>query len=106
MSGVLTDQAFNPYGGSDLYQGASACAPAVYPCSSRSRVVSFDRPDANGNGAGSYLSLLYPLTRFAEEHSLDVTYWTDITLSTNGGLLGDHKVLIFRPGSRSWPTPG
>ncbi len=102
MSGVLTDQAFNPYGHYDLYQGATACAPGVYPCSSRSRVVSFDRPYANGKGAASYLSLVYPLTRFAEQHSLDVTYWTDITLSTDGHLLSDHRVMISPGHDEEW----
>ncbi len=102
MTGVLTDQAFNPYGGFDLYQGASACASNVYPCSSRSRVVSFDRPYDVGNGAGSYLSLMYPLTYFAEQHSLDVTYWTDITLSTHGSLLTSHRVLISPGHDEEW----
>jgi hypothetical protein len=102
MSGVLTDQAFNPYGSYDLYQGAAACAPHVYPCSTRSRVVSFDRPYATGDGAGSYLSLVYPLTSFAEQHSLDVTYWTDITLATNGSLLTDHRVLISPGHDEEW----
>jgi hypothetical protein len=102
MAGVLTDQAFNPYGSYDLYQGATACAPDVYPCSSRSRVVSFDRPYGVGNGAGSYLSLMYPLTRFAEEHGLDVTYWTDITLSTDGSLLTHHRVLISPGHDEEW----
>jgi hypothetical protein len=102
MSGVLTNQAFNAFGGYDLYQGATACAPGVYPCSTRARVVSFDRPYAEGDGASSYLTLEYPLTRFAEMHGLDVTYWTDITLSTNGDLLSNHKVLISPGHDEEW----
>ncbi len=102
MSGVLTDQAFNPFGGYDLYQGATACAPNEYPCSSRSLVVSFDRPYANGSGAGSYLSLIYPLTRFAEQEGLDVTYWTDITLATHGNLLVNHRALISPGHDEEW----
>jgi hypothetical protein len=104
MDGVLTTEVFNPFGGYDLYQGASACAQDVYPCSSRSLVVSFDRPYANsyGNGAGTYLSLVYPLTRLAEENGLDVTYWTDITLATDGGTLSDHKVLISTGHDEEW----
>lgn len=104
MSGVLTQQVFNPFGGYDLYQGATACAPQHYPCSSRSRVVSFDRPYANsyGNGSASYLSLVYPLTRFAEKHGLNVTYWTDITLATHGKLLSRHKVLISPGHDEEW----
>jgi len=102
MSGVLTDQAFNSFGGYDLYQGATQCDPDVYPCSSRSRVVSFDRPYAIGDGAGSYLSLVYPLTRLAEENGLDVTYWTDITLADDGNLLTNHKVLISPGHDEEW----
>ncbi len=102
MSGVLTNQAFNAFGGYDLYQGATPCAPNVYPCSTRARVVSFDRPYAEGDGASSYLTLEYPLTRFAEMHGLDVTYWTDITLSTNGNLLTNHKVLISPGHDEEW----
>lgn len=104
MSGVLTEEVFNPFGGYDLYQGATPCAPNHYPCSTRSRVVSFDRPYATsyGNGAASYLSLVYPLTRFAEKHGLDVTYWTDITLATHGNLLDNHKVLISPGHDEEW----
>ncbi len=104
MSGVLTQQVFNPFGGYDLYQGATPCAPGHYPCSSRSRVVSFDRPYATnyGNGSASYLSLVYPLTRLAEKHGLNVTYWTDITLARHGKLLSNHKVLISPGHDEEW----
>jgi hypothetical protein len=102
MDGVLTTQVFNPYGGYDLYGGATPCAPHVYPCSSRSRVVSFDRPYGYGNGAGTYLSLVYPLTRLAEGEGLDVTYWTDITLVTGAAPLTDHKVLISTGHDEEW----
>jgi hypothetical protein len=102
MSGVLTDDAFNSFGGFDLYQGATSCAPQVYPCSTRARVVSFDRPYLEGNGAASYLQLVYPLTRFAEENGLDVTYWTDIVLARRGNLLTNHKVLISAGHDEEW----
>lgn len=102
MDGVITDQVFNPYGGYDLYQGATPCAPGIYPCSTRSRVVSFDRPYASGDGAGDYLSLIYPLTRLMEERGLDVTYWTDITLAEHGNLLTDHRVLISTGHDEEW----
>jgi hypothetical protein len=102
MDGVLTTQAFNPFGGYDLYRGATPCAPDVYPCSSRSRVVSFDRPYGYGNGAGTYLSLVYPLTRLAEQEGLDVTYWTDITLAAGAAPLTDHRVLISTGHDEEW----
>lgn len=104
MSGVLSDQVFNPFGGYDLYQGATPCAPGVYPCSSRSRVVSFDRPYVNSqeNGAGNMLSLVYPLTRYVEQHGLDVTYWSDITLAEHGNLLTDHRLLMSPGHDEEW----
>jgi hypothetical protein len=102
MDGVLTTQVFNPFGGYDLYKGATPCTPDVYPCSSRSRVVSFDRPYGYGDGAGTYLSLVYPLTRLAEEEGLDVTYWTDITLATGAAPLTNHRVLISTGHDEEW----
>lgn len=102
MDPVLTTQVFNPFGGYDLYQGATPCAPKVYPCSTRARVVSFDRPYGYGNGAGTYLTLVYPLTRLAEEDGLDVTYWTDITLATDGSALRHHTVLISAGHDEEW----
>lgn len=101
MDGSFTDQVFNDYGGYDLYQAATPCAPGVYPCSARSRVVSFDRPYA-GAGDGGYLALTYPLTRLAEQHGLDVTYWTDLTLHEDGGLLDHHAVLMSPGHDEEW----
>jgi len=102
MDGNITWQVFNPFGGYDLYQGATPCAPNHYPCSTRARIVSFDRPYGYGNGAASYLSLVYPLTRFAEKHGLNVTYWTDITLARHGNLLERHRVLISPGHDEEW----
>ena len=104
MDGVLTDQVFNAFGGYSLYQSASGCAPHQYPCSGRSRVVSFDRPYANSddNGAGGYLGLTYPLTRFVEEEGLDVAYWTDITLAEHGDLLTNHHMLMSPGHDEEW----
>lgn len=101
MDGSLTDQVFNAYGGADLYQGATPCAPGVYPCSSRARVVSFDRPYI-GQGDGGYLGLTYPLTRLAESRGLDVTYWTDLILHEHGDLLSRHTVLLSPGHDEEW----
>jgi hypothetical protein len=101
MDASLTEQAFNTFGGYDFYQGATPCAPGVYPCSSRARVVSFDRP-YTAPGDGGYLGLTYPLTRLAEEHGLDVTYWTNITLDEHGALLSRHRMLISPAHDEEW----
>lgn len=101
MEGVLTWQAFNPYGGYDLYEGQPP-GLSGYPYPTRSRIVSFDRPYGYGEGAADFLSNEYPLIYFAEEHGLDVTYWTDITLATHGNLLLRHKVLISLGHDEEW----
>jgi len=103
MAGVLTWQAFNPFGGYDLYEGQPPGLKG-YPYPTRSRVLSFDRPYANsyGNGAASFLGNEYPLIRFMEQHGLDVTYWTDVTLAEHGNLLADHKVLISPGHDEEW----
>lgn len=101
MDGSLTDQVFNAYGGADLYQGVTPCAARIYPCSTRARVVSFDRP-YRGQGDGGYLGLTYPLTRLAEQHGLDVTYWTDLTLAEHGDLLTRHAVLLSPGHDEEW----
>ncbi len=101
MEGVLTWQAFNPFGGYDLYTGQPP-GLSGYPYPTRSRVLSFDRPYGYGNGAASFLTNEYPLIRFMEEHGLDVTYWTDITLATHGNLLANHKALISLGHDEEW----
>jgi hypothetical protein len=103
MAGVLTWQVFNPFGGYDLYEGQPPGLKG-YPYPTRSRVVSFDRPYATsyGNGAASFLGNEYPLIYYAEEHGLDVTYWTDITLAEHGNLLANHTVLISPGHDEEW----
>ncbi len=102
MAGVFTWQAFNPFGGYDLYQGP--VSEPGYPPPNRARVLSFDRPYATsyGYGAASFLGNEYPLIRFMEKHGLDVTYWTDMTLATHGNLLTNHKVLLSPGHDEEW----
>jgi len=101
MAAVLTWQAFNPYGGYDLYGGGPPGLTG-YPPPDRSRVLSFDRPYAYGDGAASFLGNEYPLIRFVEKHGLDVTYWTNITLATHGNLLMNHKALLSLGHDEEW----
>ncbi|MCL4422300.1 MAG: hypothetical protein M1115_03885 [Actinobacteria bacterium] len=101
MAAVLTWQAFNPYGGYDLYLGGPPGLKG-YPDPDRARVLSFDRPYGYGDGAASFLGEEYPIIRFAEKHGLDVTYWTDITLATHGNLLTNHKALLSLGHDEEW----
>jgi hypothetical protein len=99
---VYTWQAWNSYGGYDFYQGLGTCPAAVYPICSRSLMVSFDRPYAAEQGSGNFLTLEYPLVRFAEQHGLDVTYATDVTVEQHPGYLLRHKVLLSLGHDECW----
>jgi hypothetical protein len=98
---VFTWQAWNSYGGYDFYAGREQCPPGVYPLCSRARVVSFDRPYAP-QGAGDFLGSELMLVQFAEEHGLDVTYATDVTLVEHPAFLLQHKALLSLGHDECW----
>jgi hypothetical protein len=79
-----------------------SCPPGVYPVCNRARVVSYDRPYAAEQGAGNFLALEFPLVKWAEQHALDVTYATDLTVQENPGYLLRHKVLLSLGHDECW----
>ncbi len=96
---VTTWQAYNLWGGYDLYQGPDGSA------ATRSRVVSFDRPyDWSGKGAGDFLGNEYPLVRLVEALGLDVTYWTDVDLHEHPERLLAHRALVSLGHDEYWST--
>lgn len=99
---VFTWQAWNPYGGYDYYVGQGDCPANVYPLCSRARVVSYDRPYADGQGTGDFLSLEAPLVRLLEQHGLDVTYTDDLLVQDHPGVLSGHKVLLSLGHDECW----
>jgi hypothetical protein len=99
QNAVTTWQAYNRWGGRNLYVGPDG-RPAT-----RSRVVSFDRPyDAAGGGAGDFLGNEYPLVRLVERLGLDVTYWTDLDLHQHPGRLLTHRALVSLGHDEYWST--
>ncbi|MGD0255032.1 MAG: N,N-dimethylformamidase beta subunit family domain-containing protein [Acidimicrobiales bacterium] len=104
MARSFTEQAWNTYGGYSFYQGRGPCPPGsnTYPVCNRARVVSFDRPYSDGNGASDFLSNEYPIVRFAEENGLDVTYCTDLTVQENPATLLQHRVLFSLGHDEAW----
>lgn len=99
---VFTWQAWNPYGGYDYYVGQGSCPSGVYPLCSRARVVSYDRPYGDGDGTGDFLWLEAPLVRFVEQHGLDVTYATDLTVAEHPGYLDQHRALLSLGHDECW----
>jgi hypothetical protein len=103
---VLTWQAWNPYGGYDYYVGPGHCPPGVYPLCTRARVVSFDRPYDfsynGGQGTGDFLALELPLIRWVEQHGLDVTYATDLTVIEHPHILTAHRAMLSLGHDECW----
>jgi hypothetical protein len=107
VSRSLTMQGWNTFGGYDYYQGKGPCpaGSGSYPPCNRARVVSFDRPYADGNGASDFIGDEFPLVEFAEEHGLDVTYCTDITVNDHPSILLQHKALLSLGHDETWTYP-
>jgi hypothetical protein len=102
----LTEQGWNNWGGYDYYQGEGPCtlgSPAYPPCN-RARIVSFDRPYNSGYGAADFLSNEFPLVAFAEQHGLDVTYVTDITVDEHPSIVSHHKALLSLGHDETWTS--
>jgi hypothetical protein len=96
MSSVTTAQAYNTYGDYSLYVGPGAA-------STRSRVVSFDRPyDYKAWGAPNLLGNEFPLVFLAESLGLDVAYMTDLDLHNQPALLTNHKALFSLGHDEYW----
>lgn len=100
MNAVLTWQAWNPYGGYSMYGGNPPGKQPNY--AHRSRVLSFDRPYANGHGAGQFFGRELPLVSYVEQRGLDVTYWTDITLGNHPKELLRHRALLSLSHDEQW----
>jgi hypothetical protein len=100
QNSVTTWQAYNLWGGYDLYEGKNGSGGSDYE--HRSRVVSFDRPYAMGGGSGDFLGNEFPLVSLVESLGLDVTYWTDVDLHERGSLLTKHRSLLSLGHDEYW----
>jgi hypothetical protein len=97
MNAVTTWQAYNLWGGSDLYSGVHG----------RSDVVSFDRPyrlGTNGDGSGDFLGNEFPMVSLVESLGLDVSYTTDVDLDLHPETVLRHRALISLGHDEYWST--
>lgn len=81
VNSVATWQAYNRWGGADLYKGATGKK------ASRSLAVSFDRPYAGGRGSGQFLVYEAPLVALAERTGLALAYTTGLDIARDPQLL-------------------
>jgi hypothetical protein len=87
QSSVTTWQAYNAWGGANLYTGRGGASDT------RARVVSFDRP-YGGNGSGEFFGREYEFVFFVERLGVDVTYWTDVDLHERPELLTRRNAFV------------
>ena len=81
-----TWQAYNKWGGYSFYTANAG-----------SSTLSYDRPYAEGFGAGQYLGLERGLTYWAESKGIDVTYWTDEDMDAYGVQLPQRARALWLP---------
>ncbi len=87
QSSVTTWQAYNTFGGASLYAGSDANPRE------RAKVVSFDRP-YEGTGSGEFFGREREFVWFAEQHGLDLTYWTDLDLHEQPQRVRQHRAFV------------
>ncbi|GAA2136917.1 hypothetical protein GCM10009825_22570 [Arthrobacter humicola] len=94
-----TWQAYNTYGGADLYEGGE---------NGRAYQLSYNRPVNTRGGIGGrdfYFSNEYPLVRFLEKNGYDVSYISGVDTDRNGAGLLNHKVFLSVGHDEYWSGP-
>ena len=101
VNSVTTWQAYNRWGGRSLYYGPDGSGGTT-----RSRVVSFDRPYQYSWawGAADFIGNEFPVVHLAERLGLDVTYLTDVDLHRAPASLLSHACVISLGHDEYWST--
>ncbi len=89
-------QAYNPWGGYDLYNGPDGSY------ATRARVVSFDRPYTSEDGAGSFFQEEQALVSYAERLSLPLAYVTSVDLDLYPRLLQGARAVVSEAHDEYW----
>jgi hypothetical protein len=106
---TTTYQAYNSFGGASLYGTAT---PTYAPDSSfqyapgspltHAVKVSFDRPYAQGAGAGYLFQWDAIMIRFLERNGYDVSYATNVDIDQTPDILTGHKMLVSMGHDEYW----
>jgi hypothetical protein len=92
-------QAYNSWGGYDLYQGPDGSY------ATRARVVSFDRPYSSEDGAGSFFQEEQPLLSYAERLGLPLAYISSVDLDLHPHVLDGASGVVSEAHDEYW-SPG
>ncbi len=93
---TTTFQAYNPWGGYNLYQGPDGSY------ATRARMVSFDRPYATEDGAGGFFEEDQPLVSYAERLGLPLGYITSVDLDLNPHVLDGARATVSEAHDEYW----
>ena len=85
------EQAYNLWGGSDLYSDYTNTKPGWTYWAFE---VSFDRPFLDGNGSAHLLNWIYQLVRYTEQQGYNVAYTTNSAIAQGNTILTNYKGLI------------
>ncbi|WP_344445584.1 N,N-dimethylformamidase beta subunit family domain-containing protein, partial [Kitasatospora nipponensis] len=96
VNAVATWQAYNEWGGYNLYNGPTGGYPT------RSLVTSFDRPYQYANGAGLFLVYEAPLIALAEKLGIPLAYVTTTDLAGQPDLLRGATALLSLGHDEYW----
>ncbi len=103
-----TWQAYNGWGGANLYGGNGPSNPPGQ-VSGAAFAVSYNRPIMTRDGVGQFANANdtlfggeYPAIYWLEENGYDVSYISGMDTATNGGLLLNHKVFMDAGHDEYW----
>ena len=96
LNAPATWQAYNLWGGYNLYNGPSGGYPT------RSLVVSFDRPYDTYDGAGLFMVYETPLIALAEKLDLPLAYVTNIDVAADPKLLAGARSVVSLGHDEYW----
>ena len=100
----MTWQAYNTYGGADFYTAPTS----ITGSQARAFKISYNRPFATRGvvaGRDFLFSNEYPTLRFLERNGVDVSYTTDIDVSTGTTVLTNHKAFLSVGHDEYWSLP-
>ncbi len=104
VSASTTWQAYNLWGGANLYDAYTADSPLT-SSGRRAFQVSFDRPYAADGGTGFQRRWELPFVRWQEREGRDVDYVADVDLELHPELVAGRRLVVFAGHHEYWSRP-